>query len=58
MDACFRLKRRKVSSWDKDPSLVNGGAYMVESAQFNKFIQGVGAQAEVCTSSESHGLKI
>ncbi|KAL1736713.1 hypothetical protein EV714DRAFT_198405 [Schizophyllum commune] len=49
MDACFRLKRRKVSSWERDPSLVDGGAYMVESAQFNKFISGVGAQSEMST---------
>ena len=48
MDACFRLKRRKISSRERDPGLVEGGAYMVESEPFENFLKSVGTQSEVC----------
>ncbi|KAL1738360.1 hypothetical protein HDZ31DRAFT_11248, partial [Schizophyllum fasciatum] len=49
LDACFRLKRRKISSWDRDPSLADGGSYMVESAPFEEYIKGAGEQTDVST---------
>ncbi|KAL1738429.1 hypothetical protein HDZ31DRAFT_78371, partial [Schizophyllum fasciatum] len=46
VDACFRLKRRKISSRERDPGLMDGGAHMVESALFEKFLESVGTQSE------------
>jgi hypothetical protein len=59
MDACFRLKRRLVSSYLKDPSLAEGLAYMVASSSFREFLLSVTDQKEVslpCGSwkGESH----
>ncbi|KAI5823238.1 hypothetical protein K523DRAFT_255521, partial [Schizophyllum commune Tattone D] len=51
MDACFRLKRRDVSSNEKDPRLIDGGAYMVEHKPFETWLKTAGTQEEVsCTS--------
>ncbi|TRM55168.1 hypothetical protein BD626DRAFT_579315 [Schizophyllum amplum] len=49
MDACFRLKRRNISSREKDPALIDGGAYMVESGPFENFLKSVGTQSEIST---------
>ncbi|KAF7300224.1 CxC2 domain-containing protein [Mycena kentingensis (nom. inval.)] len=38
MDACFRLKRRLVSSWARDPGLGTGWAYMLEPAAWPQLI--------------------
>ncbi|KAL1749892.1 hypothetical protein FB107DRAFT_280174 [Schizophyllum commune] len=54
MDACFRLKRRDVSSVAKDPRLVDGGAYMVQGAPYESFLKTVGSQEE--TTSSCSGL--
>ena len=47
LDACFRLKRRKISSRERDPSLADGGSYMVESGPFEEYIQAAEEQTEV-----------
>ncbi|KAJ7831464.1 hypothetical protein B0H14DRAFT_3464063 [Mycena olivaceomarginata] len=38
IDACFRLKRKKISSWLADPSLQDGWAYFVRSFTYEKFM--------------------
>ncbi|KAF7326221.1 CxC2 domain-containing protein [Mycena kentingensis (nom. inval.)] len=49
IDACFRLKRRMVSNWLKDPSLGTGWAYFVEWISYRDFIASTGAQKEIST---------
>ncbi|THU91454.1 hypothetical protein K435DRAFT_820836 [Dendrothele bispora CBS 962.96] len=51
IDACFRLKRRIVSSKTRDPSLGSGWAYFVEGEPFRKFLLEVTDQNEMCTCS-------
>ncbi|KAL1739019.1 hypothetical protein HDZ31DRAFT_50063, partial [Schizophyllum fasciatum] len=54
LDACFRLKRRQVSSWERDPALTDGRSYLVESAPFEAHIKKEGKdQQEISTC---HGL--
>jgi hypothetical protein len=47
IDACFRLKRRLVSSWLKDPSLGSGWSYPVEHEPYRQFLLTVTDQKEV-----------
>ncbi|KAJ6534555.1 hypothetical protein B0H10DRAFT_1859269, partial [Mycena sp. CBHHK59/15] len=47
LDACFRLKRRMVSSELKDPALGSGWAYMVESRAYRQYLLSVTDQKEV-----------
>ncbi|KAL1741828.1 hypothetical protein HDZ31DRAFT_66538 [Schizophyllum fasciatum] len=54
LDACFHLKRRQVSSTEKDPRLIDGGAYMVCHGPFEKWIKEAGKQDE--TTSSCSGL--
>ncbi|KAJ6471042.1 hypothetical protein C8R45DRAFT_1218231 [Mycena sanguinolenta] len=49
IDACFRLKRKKISSWAADPSLQDGWAYFVPSAAYMKFVETLGDQKEMST---------
>ncbi|KAJ6489830.1 hypothetical protein C8R45DRAFT_826294, partial [Mycena sanguinolenta] len=51
LDACFRLKRRMVSSWAKDPSLSGGCAYLVEWPEYREFLMTVTDQKEMSTCS-------
>jgi hypothetical protein len=46
VDACFRLKRRLISSEDKDPALGSGWAYYVEDKPFREYIKSVEDQQE------------
>ncbi|KAJ7022886.1 hypothetical protein C8F04DRAFT_1272079 [Mycena alexandri] len=50
-DACFRLKRRLVSSELKDPDLGSGFAYMVESEPYREYLRTVTNQKEMNTCS-------
>ncbi|KAL1724918.1 hypothetical protein EV714DRAFT_240356 [Schizophyllum commune] len=50
LDACFRLKRRQVSSIEKDPRLMDGSAYIVQRAPFDEWIKKAGNQADVTSS--------
>ena len=47
IDACFRLKRRQVSSTEKDPILGSGWGYFVEDAAYQAVLSGYGTQDEV-----------
>jgi hypothetical protein len=47
LDACFRLKRRLVSSELKDPDLGSGWAYMVDTGPYRRYLRTVTNQKEV-----------
>ena len=47
IDACFRLKRRAISSGAKDPILGSGWGYFVEDAGFHEVLAGYKDQEEV-----------
>ncbi|RDX39929.1 hypothetical protein OH76DRAFT_1366991 [Lentinus brumalis] len=49
IDACFRLKRRQVSSEEKDPILGSGWGYFVEDTGYQTVLKGYGEQDEVST---------
>ncbi|KAJ7736633.1 hypothetical protein B0H16DRAFT_1466534 [Mycena metata] len=51
LDACFRLKRRLVSSELKDPSLGAGWSYIVETQSYRKYLLTVTDQKEMSTCS-------
>ncbi|KAJ6473046.1 hypothetical protein C8R45DRAFT_1103639 [Mycena sanguinolenta] len=51
LDACFRLKRRLVSSELKDPDLGSGWAYMVDTDPYREYLRGVTTQKEMNTCS-------
>ncbi|KAJ7870752.1 hypothetical protein B0H14DRAFT_3439844 [Mycena olivaceomarginata] len=52
IDACFRLKRKKISSWLADPSIQDGWAYFTRSVPYGEFVETLGEQKEMstCTS--------
>lgn len=56
MDANFRLKRFDVSSSEKDPPLNSGGAYMVETSQYESFIRSFSEIVIQPKVSQSHSL--
>lgn len=47
IDACFRLKRRLVSSEKRDPDLDVGGSYFTEDSSFRQYLLEVTDQREV-----------
>lgn len=47
IDACFRLKRRDVSSREKDPGLGTGWAYFVEDEPYREHLLKYTDQQEV-----------
>jgi hypothetical protein len=47
IDACFRLKRKKISSWSADPSIQDGWAYFTRSGPYTEFVETLGEQKEV-----------
>ncbi|KAK7441515.1 hypothetical protein VKT23_016505 [Stygiomarasmius scandens] len=49
IDACFRLKRKRISSWARDPSLQDGWAYFVENGPYGEWIQKMKDQKEIST---------
>ncbi|KAF7349558.1 CxC2 domain-containing protein [Mycena sanguinolenta] len=49
IDACFRLKRKKISSWASDPSIQDGWFYFVPSAAYAEFVETLGEQKEMST---------
>ncbi|KAJ7745164.1 hypothetical protein B0H14DRAFT_2637194 [Mycena olivaceomarginata] len=51
LDACFRLKRRMISSEFKDPGLGTGWAYVTENAPYCHFLLTVTDQKEMSTCS-------
>ncbi|KAJ7630159.1 hypothetical protein B0H17DRAFT_1217935 [Mycena rosella] len=51
LDACFRLKRRMISSEAKDPGLGTGWGYVMENAPYRHFLLTVTDQKEMSTCS-------
>ncbi|KAJ7449737.1 hypothetical protein B0H11DRAFT_2247094 [Mycena galericulata] len=51
LDACFRLKRRLVSSQLKDPSLGSGWSYILETSPYHEYLLTVTDQKEMSTCS-------
>ncbi|KAJ7431013.1 hypothetical protein B0H11DRAFT_2165862 [Mycena galericulata] len=51
IDACFRLKRRLVSSEAKDPALGSGWGYFAEDMAYRKYLLTVTDQKEMSTCS-------
>ncbi|KAJ7711496.1 hypothetical protein B0H16DRAFT_1745106 [Mycena metata] len=51
LDACFRLKRRLISSEMRDPALGSGWAYMVENGPYREYLRTVTDQKEMNTCS-------
>ncbi|TDL23120.1 hypothetical protein BD410DRAFT_721379 [Rickenella mellea] len=49
IDACFRLKRRNVSSRTKDPGLGTGWAYFVEDEPYREYLLNCTDQQEMST---------
>ncbi|KAJ7717745.1 hypothetical protein DFH07DRAFT_761865, partial [Mycena maculata] len=47
LDACFRLKRRLISSELKDPGLGVGMAYMLKNEPYREYLRTVTDQKEV-----------
>ncbi|THU96575.1 hypothetical protein K435DRAFT_664242, partial [Dendrothele bispora CBS 962.96] len=48
-DACFRLKRMRVSTWSRDPSLQDGWAYFVENKPYLAWCKKMKEQTEMST---------
>ncbi|KAI5885767.1 uncharacterized protein SCHCODRAFT_01205560 [Schizophyllum commune H4-8] len=49
LDACFRLKRRKISTRERDPSLADGGSYLAESGPFEEYLSTAKEQTDIST---------
>ncbi|KAJ7756133.1 hypothetical protein B0H14DRAFT_2635188 [Mycena olivaceomarginata] len=49
IDACFRLKRKKISSWLADPSIQDGWVYFTRSGPYMEFVETLGEQKEMST---------
>lgn len=50
IDACFRFKRRQISSYEKDPELGPGFAYVVAWEPYNQYLLKHANQREVNNS--------
>jgi hypothetical protein len=48
IDACFRFKRRQISSYEKDPELGPGYAYLVAWDSYSEYLKCFTDQDEVC----------
>ncbi|KAJ7627260.1 hypothetical protein FB45DRAFT_979679 [Roridomyces roridus] len=51
LDACFRLKRRLISSEQRDPGLGTGLSYVVEPEPYREYLKTVTDQKEMTTCS-------
>ncbi|KAJ7861829.1 hypothetical protein B0H14DRAFT_3445083 [Mycena olivaceomarginata] len=49
IDTCFRLKRKKISSWSADPSIQDGWVYFTRSGPYTEFVETLGEQKEMST---------
>jgi hypothetical protein len=47
VDACFRFKRRQISSYEKDPELGPGYAYVVAWDSYSEYLRRFTDQEEV-----------
>ncbi|KAK7024290.1 hypothetical protein VNI00_016414 [Paramarasmius palmivorus] len=59
VDACFRLKRRLISSEKLDPGLATGLAYFVPQDEYHRFQKSTGEQKEdeSCTGSDLAAIR-
>jgi hypothetical protein len=57
IDACFRFKRRQVSSYEKDPELGPGYAYLVAWDSYREYLRRFTDQEEVCHSNPALELR-
>ncbi|THU75457.1 hypothetical protein K435DRAFT_880783 [Dendrothele bispora CBS 962.96] len=48
-DACFCLKRKRISSWRADPTLQDGWAYYVEMGPYFEWVRKMKEQKEMCS---------
>ena len=48
IDACFCFKRRQISSYEKDPELGPGFAYVVTWGPYHEYLLKCANQSEVC----------
>ena len=48
IDACFRFKRRQISSYERDPELGPGYAYLVAWDSYSDYLRRFTDQEEVC----------
>lgn len=48
IDACFRFKRRQISSYKRDPELGPGYAYLVAWDSYSEYLRRFTNQEEVC----------
>ncbi|KAF7331292.1 CxC2 domain-containing protein [Mycena kentingensis (nom. inval.)] len=51
LDACFRLKRRLISNWAKDPPSGMAWAYMTDPVIYGRFIESITEQDDMSTCS-------
>ncbi|KAK7435536.1 hypothetical protein VKT23_019587 [Stygiomarasmius scandens] len=49
IDACFRLKRKRISTWKQDASLQDGWAYFVENGPYHEWVKKMKDQKEIST---------
>lgn len=56
IDACFRFKRRQVSSYEKDPELGPGYAYLVAWEPYSEYLRQFTNQEEVRHHNLTPGL--
>lgn len=54
IDACFRFKRRQISSYEKDPELGPGYAYLVAWDSYSEYLRRFSQQEEVCFDCSQH----
>lgn len=47
IDACFRLKRKDISSWELDPSLQDGQSYFVSAKPYAAWCETLKDQTDV-----------
>ncbi|KAK7434254.1 hypothetical protein VKT23_010570 [Stygiomarasmius scandens] len=49
INACFRLKRKRISTWKQDASLQDGWAYFVENGPYHEWVKKMKDQKEIST---------
>ncbi|KAJ7352102.1 hypothetical protein DFH08DRAFT_805383 [Mycena albidolilacea] len=56
IDVCFRLKRKKISSWLADPNIQDGWPYFTRSGPYMEFVETLGEQKEISTCTDLAAL--
>lgn len=58
VDACFRFKRRDISSYERDPELGPGFAYVVSWKPYQDYLLSHANQSEVACLASVFGLRL